>query len=178
MTVTWNLVTAAVSSCQSDVNIEISVIKMSAKFAKSSKVKDRSIFWCERLHGVAYQACAGTLYITIYVIDLVSVLYWRHPILHFTYSVKRIVSRVIWMASSLYHDLFHKRRRSHQRPIEQAKCVISRIDLNSEGPGENNSISASFLWFESDTILQPISQQKQIQSYTQCGPNILGMIFF
>jgi len=38
----------------------------------------------------------------------------------------------------------HKRRR-RQRPVEQARCVISRTDLNSEGLGANNSTSASFL---------------------------------
>jgi len=44
MTVSWNLVRADVSGCHSDVNIEISMIKMSEKTAKNSKVKDRPIF--------------------------------------------------------------------------------------------------------------------------------------
>jgi len=44
MTASWNLVRASVSSCHSDVNIEISVIKMRAKTAKRIEIKDRSIF--------------------------------------------------------------------------------------------------------------------------------------
>jgi len=78
---------------------------MSAKTAKSSKVKDRSIFRCERLHGLPYQSRADTLYVTIYVIVLVSVSYWSHLILHSTHSVKRIVGRGMRMTSSIYHGL-------------------------------------------------------------------------
>jgi type IV secretory pathway VirB3-like protein len=105
ITVSRNLLRAAVSSCHCDVNIERRVIKVSAKTAKSSKVKDRSIFWYKHLHGVPYQARADTLYVTIYVIVVVSVSYWWHPILQSTHSVRRIVGRDVWMTSSQYHGL-------------------------------------------------------------------------
>jgi hypothetical protein len=100
-----NLVRADVSGCHSDVNIEISMIKMSEKTSKNSKVKNRSIFWCERLHGLPYQARANTLRVTFYVILLVSISYWSHPILQSTHCVKRFVDRSIWMTSSPYHGL-------------------------------------------------------------------------
>ena len=62
----------------------------------------------------------------------------------------------------IFCQIRHCRR---QRPTEQAICVISLIDLKSEGPVANNAISGSFLCFESDAVLQPISLLKDIHIY-------------
>jgi len=82
MTVSWNLVRAGVSSCHSDVNIEISVIKMSEKTAKSSKIKDRSIFRCDGLHGVLYQARADA-----FTLQFMSLFWFRFRIGHILFSI-------------------------------------------------------------------------------------------